>query len=73
MNCTICNKPIVLIPSAAERARKNGGKPSDYTAMFTEHSACTVAKREAETIALMRSVAANNKMKRVSFPLREAG
>lgn len=72
MNCTICNKPIILIPSAAERARKNGGKPSDYTAMFTEHSACTVAKRNADTAALMRSIAANNEMKRVTFPLRAA-
>ena len=56
MNCTICGKPIVLIPSAAERARKFGGVPSDYTKLFTAHGECQVAKREAETVALMRRI-----------------
>lgn len=54
MKCTICGKPILLFPSAAERARKYGGKPSDYIKLFTEHGACVVAKREAETLELMR-------------------
>jgi hypothetical protein len=56
MNCTICKKPITLVPSAAERARKDvcGRPASYYTALFTEHAACTVAKREQETIELMR-------------------
>ncbi len=53
-NCTICSKPIVLVPSAEERAKKYGGKPSDYTKLFTEHSECVVAKREAETLELIR-------------------
>ena len=54
MNCTICNKPIVLIPSAKERADKCGGKPADYTRLFTSHSNCFIAKRSADTSALMR-------------------
>lgn len=54
MNCTICKKPVILVPSAKERARKYGGKPSDYTKLFTAHAECVVAKREAETVALMR-------------------
>ena len=29
MNCTICNKPVVLVPSAAERAAKHGGKQGE--------------------------------------------
>lgn len=45
MKCTICNKPVVLVPSAAERAAKFGGKPSDYTRIFTAHTACILAKR----------------------------
>lgn len=53
-NCTICGKPIVLMPSAAERARRHGGKPSDYTAMFTTHSHCAIAKRTQEAIDTMR-------------------
>ena len=53
MKCSICNKNIVLVPSAAERARKYGGKPRDYTKLFTEHSECLVQKREQDTIALM--------------------
>ncbi len=54
MKCTICGKNIVLIPSAKERAAKYGGKPADYTALFTEHAACTVEKRERETLELIR-------------------
>ena len=59
-NCTICGNPIVLKPSAAERARKYGGKPSDYTRLFTEHTECTLAKREADTNELMRRLNNND-------------
>ena len=54
-NCTICGKPIVLSPSAAERARKDvTGKPASYYLdLFTEHGACVVAKRERETRELI--------------------
>lgn len=50
MNCTICGKPIVLHPSAAERARRYGGSASDYTKLFTTHADCTVEKRSKEAI-----------------------
>ena len=56
MNCTICGKRIVLVPSAKARAAKFGGKASDYTALFTAHTECLLAKREADTIALMRRI-----------------
>lgn len=54
MNCTICSKPITLVPSAAERAKKYGGTPGDYTRLFAEHTECALAKREREAVALMR-------------------
>lgn len=54
MNCTICGKPIVLVPSAKERAKKSGGKPDDYTKLFTAHGKCQVHKREAEALELIR-------------------
>ena len=54
MKCTLCGKEIVLVPSASERAEKFGGKPSDYTKLFTTHATCAVAKRNADTVALMR-------------------
>ena len=54
MKCTICGKPITLVPSAKERADKYGGKPSDYTKLFREHSACALDKRERETRELMQ-------------------
>jgi hypothetical protein len=54
MNCTICGKKIILTPSAKERAKKYGGKPSDYTKLFTAHAACQVEKRERETLELIR-------------------
>lgn len=46
MNCTHCGKPIVLVPSAKERAKKFGGKPSDYTKLFTIHADCQLELRE---------------------------
>ena len=52
-NCTICDQPIILVPSAAERAKKYGGKPSDYEGMFTTHVHCLVDKRQDEVRALM--------------------
>ena len=39
-NCTVCNKPIVLVPSAAERAKKYGQTPAYYLNLFTTHSEC---------------------------------
>ncbi len=60
-NCTICGKKIVLVPSAAERAEKFGGKPSDYTKLFTTHSDCAVKQRSQESTDLMRRIAAEGK------------
>ena len=54
MNCSICGRKIVLVPSAKERAKRYGGKPSDYSKLFTEHSECLIQKREKDTIKLMR-------------------
>lgn len=53
-NCTYCGKPVVLDPSAAERVRSFGGKPEDYTRLFSMHAACSVAKRQADTLELLR-------------------
>ena len=53
MNCTHCGKPIVLVPSAKERALKSGGKPSDYTRLFTAHADCIIKHRNAETLKLI--------------------
>jgi len=65
MKCTICNKPVVLVPSASERASRYGGKASDYTKKFNTHSACFLEKRKQDTIDLMRKIVAENKKKRV--------
>ena len=54
-NCTLCGKPIVLVPSAKERAERYGGKASDYEALFTTHSSCFIEKRNQDTLELMRS------------------
>jgi hypothetical protein len=60
MNCTICGNPIILVPSAKERAKKDAtGKPASYyTKLFTAHSQCVIEKRERETVELIRR---NNK------------
>jgi hypothetical protein len=54
MNCTLCKTPIILNPSANQRAAKYGGKPSDYTKLFQQHSQCTIDKRNADTLATIR-------------------
>ncbi len=74
MNCTICKKPIVLVPSASERAKKFGGKPSDYIKLFREHAECTLAKRAADTSAHMQRLKDQHAAKialdkKFSFPL----
>lgn len=53
MNCTICHKPITLIPSAAERARKFGLTAEHYTKLFAEHAQCTIDKRAREVSELV--------------------
>ena len=56
MKCKICGKEIVLVPSAKERAAKDttGKTPAYYTRLFTEHSECTLRKREEGTKELIR-------------------
>lgn len=48
MNCNICNKPVVLVPSAKERAAKcrSGYTAADYTALFPTHATCALAERD---------------------------
>lgn len=58
MNCTICGKPIVLVPSAAERAAKDvtGKSAAYYTSLFRQHSGGLLAKRAEDTTALMKRI-----------------
>lgn len=58
MNCTLCGKPIVLVPSAAERAAKDvtGKSAAYYTSLFRQHSECLLAKRAEDTTALMKRI-----------------
>lgn len=57
MNCIHCHKPIALVPSAEERARKDvTGRPASfYRSLFREHTACTLAKRENDMLALLQA------------------
>lgn len=56
MNCTICHKPIKLVPSAAERAAKYGGSPEHYTRLFQQHNECLLRKRAEDTAELMKRI-----------------
>ena len=56
MNCTLCHKPVVLHPTAAQRAERYGGTPRDYTLLFPNHADCVVKAREQEAIDLLRSL-----------------
>jgi hypothetical protein len=65
MKCTICHEEIVLVPSAKERAKKYGGKPSDYTKLFTTHTSFELKKRKEQTAALMKKIARDHNRKKV--------
>lgn len=59
MNCSICNKPIQLVPSAQERARKYGETPAYYTKLFATHSDCLIQSRKELTSALIARLTAS--------------
>jgi hypothetical protein len=46
--CTICGTPVVLVPSAEERARKDvtGKSAAYYRSLFTAHASCQLIKRD---------------------------
>ena len=53
--CSLCGKPITLVPSAEERSRKGDGLAADFfRSLFPQHTACTLAKREEDTLDLIR-------------------
>ena len=56
MKCSYCGKPIVLNPSAEERAKNDvsGKTTAYYESLFTIHSQCQIDKRNAETLELIR-------------------
>lgn len=60
MKCKFCNKDIVLIPSASERAKRYGGKPSDYVKLFTSHPACAIEQQNKEVYALIDTLKLNS-------------
>lgn len=53
MVCKYCGKPVILVPSASERARKFGGRPSDYTKLFEDHADCILEARRAAILKLI--------------------
>jgi len=56
MNCTICGKSIVLVPSAEERAARDvtGKSAAYYRSLFSEHAECTLQRRRELTALLMK-------------------
>jgi len=52
MNCTICGKPVVLVPSAEHRAAKDctGKTAAYYRSLFTTHADCELKKRREESL-----------------------
>jgi hypothetical protein len=56
MNCKHCHNPIVLVPSAAQRAARDiTGKTAEYfEKLFDYHSECTLELRRLSVSNLMR-------------------
>jgi hypothetical protein len=56
MKCKHCKKPIILVPSAAERNRKNieqGREKVNYAEIFQYHNECQLEMRKQGTKDLM--------------------
>lgn len=60
MNCSICGKPVVLVPSAVERSRTYGCSAKFFRSLFTTHTECALKDREECTIDLMRRINNND-------------
>lgn len=62
MKCKHCHKEVVLVPSAAERAKKDAtGKTAEYyTSLFEYHAECTLKLREESTKELMQRMRNGN-------------
>ena len=71
MNCSICQKPITLSPSASERAAKDVTSKSAayYTSLFRTHVDCEMEKRKRDTLALMQRITKITKEQKLSWPL----
>ena len=54
MNCTLCDKPVVLHPTAAQRSARYGGTPRDYIILFPRHADCELKAREQATQELIQ-------------------
>ena len=59
MNCTLCDRPVVLHPTAAQRAERYGGTPRDYTLLFPNHADCVVRARSQGSVDLIRRLNAD--------------
>ncbi len=57
-NCDICGRPVILSPSASERAAKFGGTAAFYTNLFPTHAECALKKRATDTSEMMRKARA---------------
>lgn len=55
-NCTICNKPIVLKPSAKERSEKFGLPIGYYKNKFSTHNECQLKKNRETVSALIKKL-----------------
>jgi hypothetical protein len=53
MACKYCGKPVVLVPSAKERAANYGKSPGYYTMLFPNHQECEAANRDEAARQLM--------------------
>ena len=67
MLCTICNKPIVLVPSAAERSAKYGQPASFYTSLFRQHTECQTGQKSARDNGTNRQTDGSDRIRRGSL------
>jgi hypothetical protein len=53
MKCRSCGEEVILMPSAAVRARHYGHTPEFYTSLFPKHAACILRERTESITRLL--------------------
>jgi hypothetical protein len=60
MACKYCGEPVVLMPSAEQRARRYNDHPAAYyTALFPDHVSCVIKNNTDEVHKLMNRITLN--------------
>lgn len=68
--CNLCQQPVILVPSAEERAKKYGGTPDFYRSLFKVHSWCQIAANRASQLELTKRLVNERQNQTITYPIK---